>query len=88
MHIGKNNPILTCQNFENNYYIQIMGIAMGIICGLTLGNVHVYIYEIKWLSIAKPVFNARYFLGCKKFYKIKIKTCINALNMGLWMGTH
>jgi hypothetical protein len=33
---------------------------MGIICGPTLANVHVYIYEIKWFSIAKPVFYARY----------------------------
>ena len=78
-------------SFENKYYIQIRGIAMGIICGPTLANVHVYIYEIKWLSIAKPVFYARYiddqFIIAKKdFDFIFLKHSFEPLTLNILTG--
>jgi hypothetical protein len=52
---------------ENNYfkynsliYLQKIGIAMGCICGPSLANLYLYIIEIKWLYIHRPIFYGRF----------------------------
>ena len=53
--------------FENNifvynqkYYVQILGIAMGSVCGPTIANIFVNYFEKKWLSIQKPLYYKRF----------------------------
>ena len=38
-------------SFGNKY----LGVVMGCICGPTIANIFVYIYEKKWLTIHKPI---------------------------------
>jgi hypothetical protein len=46
--------------YKNNFYIQISGISMGIICGPTLANMFLNLLESHWLYIEKPIFYKRY----------------------------
>ena len=46
--------------FEKNYFKQIKGLPMGCICGPSVANLYVYILEIKWYNIEKPLVYARY----------------------------
>ena len=39
---------------------QILGIAMGSICGPSIANIFVYLYEKKWLYIHKPLVYLRF----------------------------
>ena len=41
--------------FNNEYFKQNLCVAMGCICGPTLANIFVYIYENKWLTIHRPI---------------------------------
>jgi 6-pyruvoyl-tetrahydropterin synthase len=46
--------------YKNFFFKQIKGIAMGSICGPSIANIFVYIYEKKWLFIHKPLIYYRY----------------------------
>jgi len=46
--------------FKNKYYIQISGLPMGCICGPTIANIFMYILEMKWLIIDKPLVYRRF----------------------------
>jgi hypothetical protein len=56
--------------YENKYYIQINGIAMGCICGPSIANIFVHILERKWLVIHQPIIYDRFiddiFVGVNK----------------------
>ena len=41
--------------FCDKYFKQNLGVAMGCICGPTIANIFVYIYEKKWITIHKPL---------------------------------
>ena len=41
--------------YNNRFYLQIKGIAMGTVCGPSIANIFVYIYESKWLYIHRPL---------------------------------
>ena len=60
--------------FNNKYYKQILGIAMGSICGPSIANLFVLIYEKKWLTIHRPLIYKRFiddiFLLLDSFCKI------------------
>jgi hypothetical protein len=42
------------------YFKQINGLSMGCICGPSIASLFVYILEIKWLRIHKPLFYGRF----------------------------
>ena len=42
------------------YFKQINGLSMGCICGPSIASLFVYILEIKWLKIHKPLFYGRF----------------------------
>lgn len=46
--------------FQDRFYRQRCGIAMGSKCGPSIANVFVYIYEKKWLTIYRPLFYVRF----------------------------
>ncbi len=46
--------------FENKYYIQIKGLAMGCKCGPSVANLYLYILEYKWLCIHRPIVYKRF----------------------------
>ena len=46
--------------FDNTVYKQNVGIAMGSVCGPSIANLFVYIYEKKWLSIHRPIVYYRF----------------------------
>ena len=46
--------------YADNYYKQILGIAMGSVCGPTIANIFVNHFEKRWLSIAKPLYYKRF----------------------------
>jgi hypothetical protein len=46
--------------YDNKFYKQISGIAMGSVCGPTLANIFVNFLEVKWYSIAKPLYYKRF----------------------------
>jgi hypothetical protein len=41
--------------YERSFYKQIKGLPMGCICGPSVANLYVYILEIKWFHIEKPL---------------------------------
>jgi hypothetical protein len=41
--------------FNDRYFKQNLGVAMGCICGPTIANIFVYIFEKKWITIHKPL---------------------------------
>jgi hypothetical protein len=45
--------IFTCNifSFEENYYLQLIGLPMGCICGPAIANLYIYILEQKWLNL-------------------------------------
>jgi hypothetical protein len=45
---------------NNNFYIQIKGISMGIICGPTIANLYLSILEKQLLIIERPLIYKRY----------------------------
>ena len=47
-------------SFNNNFYLQKNGLAMGSKCGPTFANIYVYILEKKWLFIHKPLIYKRF----------------------------
>ena len=47
-------------SFDNKYFIQKNGLAMGTKCGPTIANTYVYILEINWLKMYKPVLYRRF----------------------------
>ena len=47
-------------NSEKIYFKQINGLSMGCICGPSIASLFVYILEIKWLKIHKPIFYGRF----------------------------
>jgi len=46
--------------FKNKFFVQVIGVPMGCICGPSIANLFLYILEIKWIFIHKP-------LGYKRF---------------------
>ena len=46
--------------FEESFYRQIQGLPMGCICGPSIANLYVYILEIKWYHIEKPLVYFRF----------------------------
>jgi hypothetical protein len=46
--------------YEEDFYKQLDGMAMGVICGPTLANLYLYILEIKWLNLNKPLVYLRF----------------------------
>jgi hypothetical protein len=46
--------------YNNKYFKQKLGIAMGSICGPSIANLFVYIYEKKWLFIYRPLVYLRF----------------------------
>jgi len=46
--------------FNNKFYRQILGIAMGSICGPSIANLFVLLLERKWLSLNKPIVYLRF----------------------------
>ena len=47
-------------SFEKNFFKQIKGLPMGCICGPMVANLYVYIHEIKWINIEKPIIYKRF----------------------------
>ncbi len=47
-------------SFDNDFYRQIKGIAMGAICGPAIANIVVYKLERKWLPIHRPILYKRF----------------------------
>jgi hypothetical protein len=47
-------------SFEKNFFKQIKGLPMGCICGPMVANLYVYIHEIKWINIEKPIIYRRF----------------------------
>ena len=47
-------------SFEMNFYKQIKGLPMGCICGPMVANLYVYILEIKWYNLEKPLIHSRF----------------------------
>ena len=41
--------------FNENYYIQKRGLAMGSVCRPTIANIYLYILEKHWININKPI---------------------------------
>ena len=46
--------------YNNNYFIQINGLAMGCICGPSVASLYVYVLEKHWLTINNPLFYGRF----------------------------
>ncbi len=46
--------------FENKFFKQVKGIAMGAICGPAIANVVVYKLERKWLHVHRPILYKRF----------------------------
>ena len=46
--------------FQNQFYIQIRGVAMGCKCGPSIANLFVYILERHWLNIHNPLIYKRF----------------------------
>ncbi len=46
--------------YNKNYYNQINGLIMGVICGPTIANLYLYILEINWYQIERPLMYKRY----------------------------
>ena len=47
-------------NFKSKFFIQIKGVPMGCVCGPSLANLYLYILELKWLTIHKPLIYYRF----------------------------
>jgi len=47
-------------SFNNKYFKQILGIAMGSVCGPSIANLFVLLLEKKWLSLNKPLVYFRF----------------------------
>ena len=54
--IFNNNVFL----YKNNYYKQILGIAMGCKCGPSIANLFVYILEKHWINLYQPIVYKRF----------------------------
>ena len=77
--------------FENNYFKQIKGIAMGTKCGPAIANVVVNFFEEKFLVIHKPLFYKRFiddiFLVVKKDFNIdQLKEFFKPLKLNICGG--
>ena len=46
--------------FNNRYFRQIKGVAMGTIVGPSIANLYIYTLEKKWLTIQNPLLFSRY----------------------------
>jgi len=46
--------------FKDKYYIQTIGVPMSCICGPTVANIFLYILEMKWVYIYRPLLYKRY----------------------------
>ena len=46
--------------YDDLFYKQIKGIAMGSKCGPSIANIYLYVYEKRWLKIEKPLFYKRF----------------------------
>ena len=46
--------------YNDKYFKQKLGIAMGSLCGPSIANLFVYIYEKKWMFIHKPLIYLRF----------------------------
>ena len=46
--------------FMDKFFVQILGVPMGCICGPTIANLFLYILEMKWAFIYKPLVYKRY----------------------------
>ena len=46
--------------FDENFFKQICGLPMGCICGPSIANIYVYILEIKWFYIERPLLYVRF----------------------------
>ncbi len=42
------------------YFVQILGIAMGSVCGPTIANIFVNFFEKKWFNIQRPLYYKRF----------------------------
>jgi hypothetical protein len=49
-----------CFKYKTKFLKQILGIAMGTICGPVIANIYVYILEKNWLSLYNPIIYYRY----------------------------
>jgi hypothetical protein len=47
-------------SFDKKFYKQITGLPMGCICGPSVANLYVYILEIKWYYIERPLIYYRF----------------------------
>ncbi len=46
--------------FNKNYYNQINGLIMGVICGPSIANLYLFILEINWYNIERPLVYKRF----------------------------
>ena len=67
--------------FNNRYFRQIKGVAMGTIVGPSIANLYIYTLEKKWLNIHNPLFFSRYIddLFIMLFSKDKLQETITSL---------
>jgi hypothetical protein len=56
------NLIFSCNLFKfyNNYYIQLVGIPMGCVCGPSIANLFIFILEEKWLNLNPDIMYYRF----------------------------
>ena len=65
-------------SYEQNFYIQLIGIAMGCKCGPSVSNLCLYILEINWVRLNKPIIYRRFIDDI--FYLNKYELNKNDLN--------
>ena len=77
--------------YEKLFFKQIKGIAMGSICGPSIANLFVSIYEKKWLTIHRPFIYFRFiddlFMVLKDILILEsLKNSFGSLNLTFEMG--
>jgi hypothetical protein len=72
--------------YNNTFYVQINGLAMGCICGPSVASLYVYILEKHWLSINHPILYGRFIDDIFMVTDVKLNEDIfskNFLNLNL-----
>jgi hypothetical protein len=72
--------------YNNTFYVQINGLAMGCICGPSVASLYVYILEKHWLNINHPILYGRFIDDIFMVTDVKLNEDIfskNFLNLNL-----
>ena len=77
--------------YKDKYFKQKLGIAMGSLCGPSIANLFVYIYEKKWLFIHRPLVYLRFiddlFIILRRLSDLEsLKTAFGSLSLTFDIG--